>query len=242
MMVKRQLPTVLAIAFAVAALGGCSALNPINWYRDLSGASKNDALGSDQRNQKNLEAGSAQPYPNLGEVPDAPDRATGALDRDALQKSLVADRANARYTDEQLRAGTQSTVLVAPPPPATPASATPTAPKAASPSAASPSPAPAARQASPPAGPAAPQQAAARQASPPAEPLPPESSLESPKLANLPQGDAPNPPPPAPGRYPRQLCRRARESFARRRPLLFKSRRSRLPMARMIFRMPGATV
>jgi len=93
---------------ALAMLAACSwvpdSVNPISWYRDLSGASKNDALDKDQRNQQNLEAGGKAPYPNLGDVPDAPDRARGAIDRDALQKSLAADRANAHYTNDQLRA------------------------------------------------------------------------------------------------------------------------------------------
>lgn len=105
----------------VCLLGGCSsvpdAVNPIAWYRDLSGASKDDKLDKDQPNQANLDAGGKQPYPNLADVPNAPDRATSAIDRDALQKSLVADRQNAAYTDQQLRATTPAPGLVNPPPP-----------------------------------------------------------------------------------------------------------------------------
>lgn len=117
---------VVALALMIQlGLTGCSsypdALNPISWYRDLTGASKNDDVG-DKRNQKNLDAGGQEPYPNLAEVPDAPDSAMSTIDRDALKDSLVADRENAKYSDDQLRAG--RAIPGAPPPPpevATPA-------------------------------------------------------------------------------------------------------------------------
>src|ERR1700733_6582237 len=98
MIVRKRLSkcygTLIALA-TIAALGGCSvpnALNPVAWYRDLSGASKNDALDKDQSNQQNLEAGGKEPYPNLADVPNAPDNALSEKNRDALQKSLAADR------------------------------------------------------------------------------------------------------------------------------------------------------
>jgi outer membrane protein OmpA-like peptidoglycan-associated protein len=100
-------------------LGGCSsvpnAVNPIAWYRDLTGASKNDALDQNQPNQKNLDAGSKAPYPNLASVPDAPDTALATIDRDKLRQSLVADRENAKYTADQLHAG-MAVAGTAPPP------------------------------------------------------------------------------------------------------------------------------
>lgn len=126
------------------ALVGCSwlpnAVNPVAWYRDLTGASKNDALDKNAPNGKNLEAGGKQPYPNLASVPAAPGNATSQLDRDALQKSLVADRTNAQYTDEQLRAGLPPPIPVPPPPSATaPTAAAPAAGGATQQAAASPS-------------------------------------------------------------------------------------------------------
>lgn len=134
---------------ALAPLGGCSwvpnAVNPVAWYRDLSGASKNDALDKNQANQKSFDAGGKEPYPNLGTVPAVPDDALSTIDRDKLQKSLVADRANANYSDDHLEAGVPATAVV-PPPPAVAAampvaaslrtpSATPAAPAPASPGA-----------------------------------------------------------------------------------------------------------
>ena len=55
---------VTALSAAALLLGGCSwlpnALNPIEWYRDVTGASSHDDTGS-QRNEKNLEAGGKEP-------------------------------------------------------------------------------------------------------------------------------------------------------------------------------------
>jgi outer membrane protein OmpA-like peptidoglycan-associated protein len=126
-MVSRRVPFEswprCALVFGlVCLLGACSsvpnAVNPIAWYRDLSGASKDDELDKNQPNQANLDAGGQQPYPNLADVPKAPDTATSAIDRDALQKNLVADRQNASYTDQQLRGNTPVLALVPPPAPA----------------------------------------------------------------------------------------------------------------------------
>src|SRR5271170_1043965 len=103
------LPRRALVVGLVGLLSGCSwvpdAVNPVSWYRDLSGVSANDKLDKNQPNQANLDAGGKAPYPNLSEVPTVPDRANGAIDRDALQKSPVADRQNANYTDKQLRGG-----------------------------------------------------------------------------------------------------------------------------------------
>jgi len=157
----------------VCLLGGCSsvpdAVNPVAWYRDLSGASKDDALDKDQPNQANLEAGGKQPYPNLADVPNAPDTATSAIDRDALQKNLVADRQNATYTDEQLRATMPAPGLVSPPPPSPVAAAAPASGGGAAPGKET-------------------QPAAAAQ----------ESSLTSPTIPNVPTGEPPQPAPPPP--------------------------------------------
>src|SRR6185437_2109013 len=104
----------LGIAAAALALAGCSSMNPVNWYRDATGISKNDPP-PDAPNTKNLEAGGKQPFPNLGSVPPPPTRALSSEERDALTQQLVADRANAKYLNEELRAGPGP--QVAPPPP-----------------------------------------------------------------------------------------------------------------------------
>jgi outer membrane protein OmpA-like peptidoglycan-associated protein len=201
-----------AFAFALCLLaGGCSsvpnAVNPVAWYRDISGASKDDSLDKDQSNAQNLAAGGKEPYPNLASVPNAPENATGAIDRQKLEQSLVADRANAHYTDEELRAGAAVPGLIAPPPPAnvtaeaTPqASPTPT-PESPPPEAAAPAnetaaapPAAAPTEAVP-----APEKIKAPAAEKEAEAAPPaESTLQSPTIPNVPAGTPPQPPPPPP--------------------------------------------
>lgn len=144
----------IAMLMAVAAIGltACdtvksSGVDPIDWYRDLSGDSKNDVQDK-AANSKNLKEGSKEPYPNLASVPKQPDNVITKADRERLARALLADRQNAQYTDQQLRAG-QNLQAVAPPAPEAPASARPkvaaapapaTVPAAASPSAAAPAP------------------------------------------------------------------------------------------------------
>jgi outer membrane protein OmpA-like peptidoglycan-associated protein len=103
------------LAFLTMLLG-LVACNPVDTWRDLTGASRNDPDSETTPNTKNLAAGAASDYPNLATVPPPPVRALTAAERDNLTRSLIADRANARHTNEQLRAGFPS-VAAAPPPP-----------------------------------------------------------------------------------------------------------------------------
>jgi hypothetical protein len=121
-MKRRRVGAKVAMLMAVAAigLGGCSEMkssgvDPIDWYRDLSGISADDT--KDQApNSKNLAEGSKEPYPNLASVPKLPDNAITKADREKIAQSLVADRQNAQYTDEQLHAG-QNMAAIPPPSP-----------------------------------------------------------------------------------------------------------------------------
>jgi outer membrane protein OmpA-like peptidoglycan-associated protein len=99
-----------------AVLLGLSACSPVETWRDLTGASRNDPDPETTPNTKNLAAGEASDYPNLATVPPPPVRALTSAEREKLTQSLIADRVNARHTDEQLRAGF-SPVAAAPPPP-----------------------------------------------------------------------------------------------------------------------------
>jgi outer membrane protein OmpA-like peptidoglycan-associated protein len=140
-----------------AFLLGLCACSPVETFRDWTGASQNDPDPDTTPNTKNLAAGEAADYPNLATVPPPPVRGMTAAEREKLTQSLIADRANARYTDEQLRVGF-STSQAVPPPPASSASeansaqpepagvsATPAAPA----SAAASEPGPAQREAAP---------------------------------------------------------------------------------------------
>jgi hypothetical protein len=115
----------VAMLMAAAAIGlsGCGSMSaagvdPIDWYRDLSGVSADDAKDK-APNAGNLAEGQKQPYPNLASVPKTPDTAITKADRDRMAKSLIADRQNAQYTDEQLHAG-QNMAAIPPPAPAPP--------------------------------------------------------------------------------------------------------------------------
>ncbi|MGB8181250.1 MAG: OmpA family protein [Stellaceae bacterium] len=183
-----------AIATVALPLAGCDhvpdAVNPVAWYRDASGAAKADAQDTNQRNQQNLEAGSKQPYPNLASVPGAPTGATSTIDRDKLVQGLVADRTNAKYSSDQLQAGSQL-ASIAPPPPARTNTSAVAATAAHSPpsnTATAARPAAASTAASPPLR----QTANGRGQETPPE----ESALASPTIPKLPQGQAPPPPPP----------------------------------------------
>jgi outer membrane protein OmpA-like peptidoglycan-associated protein len=106
----------------LVVLGACS---PVAAWRDLTGVSRNDPNPATTPNTKNLAAGEASPYPNLATVPPPPTRELTEAELRHLTQSLVADRVNAKYTDQQLRGGTGA---AEPPPvqPAPPAGAAPT--------------------------------------------------------------------------------------------------------------------
>lgn len=193
----------------VAALGlqlaGCSsvpnALNPIEWYRDVMGLSDDDDLGNGQ-NEQNLQEGSNEPYPNLGSVPAAPDTALSSLDRDKLVESLVSDRNNAKYSDDNLQAGRTA---VTAPPPAAPGATTPS-PTAASPAPAPPAPAPSAPVASatppPPPATARPPSTSRQPPQRGSEAPPAESPLVSPAVRSEPPGETATAAPPPPSMPP----------------------------------------
>ena len=90
-----------------AVLLGLAACNPVDTWRDLTGTSRNDPDPETTPNTKNLAAGEASDYPNLATVPPPPVRALTAAEREKLTQSLIADRENARHSDEQLRAGSR---------------------------------------------------------------------------------------------------------------------------------------
>jgi outer membrane protein OmpA-like peptidoglycan-associated protein len=142
----------------LAVLLGLAACNPVDTWRDLTGASRNDPDPETTPNTKNLAAGEASDYPNLATVPPPPVRALTSADREKLTQSLIADRANARHTDQQLRAGFSSAAAAPPGQPGVEAeqaaAAPPPAPATVSsaPAAARSSTAPAEKSTTPPAG------------------------------------------------------------------------------------------
>jgi len=191
--------TSIAIAALVAFVAAC---NPIESWRSITGSNKNDPDPETTANTENLAAGEKQPYPNLATVPEPPVPTMTQSERDKLTESLVADRTNARYTEQKLVPGFASTGERPPPPGPAP----PSGPASAGPPPPPPPPPPGGYAQSPPPGsPAAtapPDKAAAapplRKPGEPPEPGPKESSLQMPTIRATPQPDAPQPPPPPP--------------------------------------------
>jgi len=205
----------LTIVAAVLVLGAC---NPVDTWRDWTGASKNDPDPDTTPNTQNLAAGEASDYPNLATVPPPPNRALTQAEREKLAQSLIADRTNAKYSDERLRAGfpAASAPVPPPPPPPVPEPADGAQPKpaaGAAPSAAAQSPTPGETGAAA-ASPSAPDSTAVagkasgaagtglRKSAEPPEPPPMETSLEVPKVRSVPNPEevesAPPPPYPTP--------------------------------------------
>jgi outer membrane protein OmpA-like peptidoglycan-associated protein len=198
----------------LVALASC---NPIETYRNWRGISANDPNPATTPNTKNLTSGEAGSYPNLATVPPPPSQALTTAELDKLTQSLIADRANAKYTSEHLQAQPNEGAAAPPPPllppPPTPGAASPggagAAPPGTASSGAAPAPAAPASSAKPtPAGPGGAASAPSASASPPAtkgarkqppEPGPMESNLQSPQIATLPQPQPNQPAPSAPG-------------------------------------------
>lgn len=110
----------LAAAFAaLLVLPGCSTVsdaaswaNPLNWFGD------DDPVASQQAT-KPATAATDERFPNLGRVPPRPVEQSSSADRRQAMGTLAADRSNARYTDEELRAR-PATGNQVPPAPAAP--------------------------------------------------------------------------------------------------------------------------
>ena len=196
-------------AVVVALLLGLGACNPIEGYRHLTGASKNDPDPATTPNAQNLAAGEKSPYPNLATVPPPPTQALTTAELDKLTQSLIADRKNAKYTSEQLQAGFDELAGPPPPPPPPPASPAATASSGDGVPPAAPTGGPKAATAPPGAGtPPTPGKVASatpagaekgpRKAGEPPEPGPMESSLQSPQISSLPEPEQSQPPPPPP--------------------------------------------
>jgi outer membrane protein OmpA-like peptidoglycan-associated protein len=111
---------VTCLTVILAALLGLAACNPVETWRDWSGASKNDPDPETTPNTQNLTAGEAGDYPNLATVPPPPIRALTVAEREKLAQSLIADRTNAKYSAEKLVAGSGAMPGAAPPPPPPP--------------------------------------------------------------------------------------------------------------------------
>ena len=111
MAVTRSIAATAAVM--ALALGGCSSIpdaaNPVEWYRSASGwvSSDKPVTPTPNATDDKMKAAQAQGTPNLASVPDRPARASTPAERQALTQGLIADRENAKYTDDDLQPAAQ---------------------------------------------------------------------------------------------------------------------------------------
>lgn len=102
---KKRLATTALMFAGVLGAAGCSsvpdAVNPVEWYRGASDAVGGMFGDEPEAGQTPGDPGTSAntAYPNLSTVPPRPTPSTTAEQREALKQGLVADRANARYTE-----------------------------------------------------------------------------------------------------------------------------------------------
>ena len=89
-----------AMISVLLAVSGCSStpdwVNPVNWW------------GDDEEEAATEVAATEGEYPALGSVPDKAGQTISVQDAENIREGLQADRSNAEYTDQQLRAETSA--------------------------------------------------------------------------------------------------------------------------------------
>ncbi len=124
----KALKSKVALVGLAVVLAGCSSvpdyLNPLTLFEDDTPVAEGPGGASTRAkaDQVAAEAGSV-PYPELSSVPARPPTAAPGL-RERVVEGLVADRANARYTADAVRA--EADAVLAPVPPILPAVGKPT--------------------------------------------------------------------------------------------------------------------
>ena len=108
---------VILIGAGALALVGCTSVpdyaNPVEWYHDVVDTFDDEAETDVAAPQP--VPGADEPYPNLSDVPVAPPRETSVAEMDTVAEGLIADRENARYTDEEIRRQGDETISLAAP-------------------------------------------------------------------------------------------------------------------------------
>ena len=111
---KKRLATTALMFAGVLGAAGCSsvpdAVNPVEWYRGASDAVGGMFGDEPEAGQTPGDPGTSAntAYPNLSTVPPRPTPSTTAEQREAMKQGLVADRANARYTEPAPGSGSPS--------------------------------------------------------------------------------------------------------------------------------------
>ena len=105
----------LAVALMLA---GCSWVpdwaNPMNAYDAVFGDDPPPPTLAGEKDKQLVTRQSGDTFPNVGSVPDQAPQTSSAAERRQIVRGLIADKQNARYTDDS---GTGQQVASAPPPP-----------------------------------------------------------------------------------------------------------------------------
>lgn len=97
--------TATALLAVMLALGGCGTwADPTEWSDPTGLFSDDPKEAPGAAGSMSADAGANDRFPNLGRVPPRPVEVSSSGERRQAIDSLNADRANARYTDEELRA------------------------------------------------------------------------------------------------------------------------------------------
>ncbi|HKX09628.1 MAG TPA: hypothetical protein VJN67_15625, partial [Stellaceae bacterium] len=194
----------LAVSVGVSGCDVPDWANPVEWYRDVSGASADDPK-SNARNTQNLQKGGEDDYPNLASVPPPPTNALSSADREKLRNSLAADRANAKYVESNDQQYVPTPPKVVPSPPVN-------APDAPAPADSSAAPTAPVQSAQVPSAPA--RSAASRTTASGGQPPPQESPMTPPSVRSVPQGETPRSAPPPPVGSPARTQQQAPQQSA----------------------------
>ncbi|OUR80353.1 hypothetical protein A9Q83_01240 [Alphaproteobacteria bacterium 46_93_T64] len=98
----------LVMGALLLTVAGCSTpdwVNPMNWFDDEEAGKPIETTGANEE------------YPKLGQVPDVAGQTVSIEEASSIQEGLKADRQNAQYTDDNLRAATTPQSMEAPKPP-----------------------------------------------------------------------------------------------------------------------------
>lgn len=128
---------IAALLVTLVLVGACTwmpdAVNPVEWYKGTKGwitGDKDKQAADAARKEAKPMPGADKPFPKLSTVPERPTAETrqrAAAERERVASGLIADRNQARYTDEVLGQGGAASAPPAPAQVTPPAAVTPRA-------------------------------------------------------------------------------------------------------------------
>jgi len=113
----------LTALFFTFVLAGCAQtpdwVNPVNWFDGMFDDMLSENVDQLPPAPKSAATtpGADKPFPKLSQTQTPSNTGTSSEEREKLANSLIADRDNAKYTDQDLRAGNQRLAAAPPPPP-----------------------------------------------------------------------------------------------------------------------------